>query len=68
MSQMNPPVPVVHSEGVHPNKQTYFRSLGRQYGIKHTTIAWWHYAKGVPLDQLPAKAKALSAKPPRRVR
>jgi len=60
------PVPVPHSEGVHPNKRTYFRDIGRRYGVKPTTIASWHYEKGIPLEELPAKAKELSAKPPRR--
>ena len=63
---MNRPVP--HPGGIHPNKLTYFRSLGHQYGINHRTIADWHYSKGVPLEQLPAKAQAASAKPPRRSR
>jgi hypothetical protein len=67
MSQ-NQPVPVPHAGGVHPDKRTFFRSLGRKYGIKPTTIASWHYGKGVPLDELPARAEALSAKPPRRAR
>jgi hypothetical protein len=62
----NSPVPVPHSGGVHPNKRTYFRDIGRKYGVKPTTIAWWHYDKGVPLEALPAKAEAASAKPPRR--
>ena len=61
-------IPVPHVGGVHPDKRTFFRSLGRKYGIKPATIASWHYGKGVPLEELPVKAEALSAKPPRRTR
>jgi hypothetical protein len=63
---MNRPVPIPHSAGVHANKRTFFRDLGRKYGVNPSTIASWHYEKGIPLEQLPEKAKALSAKPPRR--